>query len=82
VAVLRDIKFFNEPLWKYLASLIYIFLAFYVSKLLDYLVNAWLKKCGVENRHQAGHDLLLEVLHGPVKVIAFVILLNIRPQRF
>ena len=76
VAVLRDIKFFNEPLWKYLASLIYIFLAFYVSKLLDYLVNAWLKKWASKTATKLD-DLLLEVLHGPVKVIAFVILLNI-----
>jgi MscS family membrane protein len=76
VAVLRDHKFFNEPLWKYFASLIYIFLAFSVSKFLDYLVNAWLKKWAAKTETRLD-DLLLEVLHGPVKVVAFVILLNI-----
>ena len=76
VAVLRDHKLFNEPLWKYFASLIYIFLAFCVSKFLDYLVNAWLKKWAAKTETRLD-DLLLEVLHGPVKVVAFVILLNI-----
>ena len=76
VPVLRDFKLFHEPLWKYIASLIYIFLAFYVSKLLDYLVNAWLKKWASKTATKLD-DLLLEVLHGPVKVVAFVILLNI-----
>ena len=76
VPVLRDCKLFNEPLWKYFASLIYIFLAFYVSKLLDYLVNAWLKKWAAKTETKLD-DLLLEVLHGPVKVVVFVILLNI-----
>src|ERR1041385_2561086 len=33
--LLRDTHFLGEPLWKYLASLIYIFLAFYIAKLFD-----------------------------------------------
>src|SRR5882757_7431750 len=32
------------PLWQYLASLIYIFLAFCASKWLDVLTRVWLKK--------------------------------------
>ena len=32
---LREIRLLREPLWKYLASLIYIFLAFYIAKLFD-----------------------------------------------
>src|SRR4051794_1748607 len=35
VPVLREIHFLGEPLWKYIASFIYIFLAFYVAKLFD-----------------------------------------------
>ena len=39
-----DTKVLDEPLWKYLASLIYVLLAFYVAKLLDWIVNGWLKQ--------------------------------------
>ena len=44
VAVLRTNTVFGQPLWKYIASLIYVFLAFYISKLLDFLTGVWLKK--------------------------------------
>lgn len=67
---------FGQPLWKYLASLIYIFLAFYVSKLMDYLFGAWLKKWA-ERTETKFDDLLVALLRGPVKVVAFVIFLHI-----
>jgi len=76
VSVLREHALFGQPLWKYLSSLIYILLAFYVSKILDYIVNAWLKHWTSKTATKVD-DLLLEVLHGPVKVIAFVIFLHI-----
>jgi len=41
--VLRTEIWENE-LWKYLFSLGYIFLAFYISKFLDYLTRIWLKR--------------------------------------
>ncbi|MDB6024588.1 MAG: Low conductance mechanosensitive channel YnaI, partial [Verrucomicrobiales bacterium] len=64
------------PLWQYCASLIYIFLAFYISKMIDFSFRSWLKKWA-ENTDTKFDDLLLELLHGPVKVIAFVIFLFI-----
>ncbi len=66
----------GEPLWKYLASLIYIVLAFYIAKLIDFLANVWLKRLTAKTETELD-DLLLEMLHGPVKVVAFVIFLNI-----
>ena len=36
-------QWFGNEVWKYLFSLVYIFLAFYVSKFLDYLTRVWLK---------------------------------------
>src|SRR5208283_1491425 len=42
--ILREVRLLGEPLWKYLASLIYILLAFYVSKLIDFIVRIRLKK--------------------------------------
>ena len=76
VEVLNTTTVFGEPLWKYIASLIYIFLAFYISKFLDYLTRVWLKKWTARTKTQLD-DLLLGLLNGPVKVVAFVIFLNI-----
>jgi MscS family membrane protein len=75
-APLRDTTLLGEPLWKYLASLIYILLAFYAAKLIDFVARVWLKK--VTSRTLNGvDDVLLELLHGPIKVVVFVLLLNI-----
>jgi len=73
---LRDQTVLEQPLWKYLASLIYIALAFCVAWLLDWFVSVWLKKLAAKKESKYD-DLILELLRGPVKVVAFVILLNI-----
>ena len=67
---------FDQPLWKYIASLIYIVLAFYIAKLLDLIINGWLKRWAAKTETKYD-DLLLELLRGPVKVVAFVIFLHI-----
>jgi MscS family membrane protein len=67
---------FGNPLWQYLASLIYIILAFYVSKLLDYIIQVELRKWAKKTTTNLD-DLLLDLLRGPVKVVSFVILLHI-----
>lgn len=69
-------QLWGNELWKYLFSLIYIFLAFYISKLLDYLTRVWLKKWAEKSKTKFD-DLVLELLNGPVKVVAFVIFLRI-----
>src|SRR5919108_2345183 len=69
-------QLWGNELWKYLFSLIYIFLAFYVSKLLDYLTRVWLKKLAARTQTQFD-DVLLDLLNGPVKIVAFVIFLRI-----
>ncbi len=66
----------GNPLWQYLASLIYVVLAFYVSKGLDYLIQVQIRKWAAKTATQMD-DLLLELLRGPVKLIAFVIFLHI-----
>jgi len=66
----------GNEIWKYIASLVYIFLAFYISKFLDFLTRVWLKRWA--QKTQAKFDeLLLDLLNGPVKVVAFVIFLHI-----
>lgn len=66
----------GNELWKYLFSLIYIFLAFYVSKFLDYLTRVWLKRWA-ERTSTKFDDLVLDLLNGPIKVVAFMIFLRI-----
>jgi len=76
IEVLNDIVIFGQPLWKYVASLIYILLAFYVSKLIDFVTRVWLKKIAARTGVRL-HDLLLDVLEGPIKIVVFVLFLNI-----
>ena len=66
----------GEPLWKYIASLFYILLAFYASKFIDYVTRVWLKNIAARTQTKI-NDLLIDLLHGPVKVVAFVVLLHI-----
>jgi MscS family membrane protein len=76
IGMLRDYEFFGQPYWKYLSSLIYIFLAFLISKTLDSLTGVWLKRWA-ERTESKFDDMLLEALRGPVKVTAFVIFLHV-----
>ncbi len=69
-------ELFGNPLWQYLASLIYIILAFYISKLLDYIIQVQLRKWAARTATRFD-DLLLDLLHGPVKIVTFVVLLHI-----
>ena len=81
IEMLNSTTAFGQPLWKYLAALIYIFLAFYVSKFLDFLTRVWLKKFTARTRTRLD-DLLLGLLNGPIKIVAFVIFLNIGLEMF
>jgi MscS family membrane protein len=76
VTVLHDNTFMEQPLWKYLASMLYIVLAFFIAIGLDFVVNHWLKRLAAKTDTKYD-DLILELLRGPVKVVAFVIFLNI-----
>ncbi|MFM8471044.1 MAG: mechanosensitive ion channel family protein [Limisphaerales bacterium] len=68
--------FFGNPLWQYLASLIYIVLAFYVAKFLDWLTRVWLRRFTSQTKSTLD-DKLLELLNGPIQVVAFVVFLHI-----
>jgi MscS family membrane protein len=76
VRFLRDHTVLGQPLWKYGASLLFVFLAFYLSKFLDFATRVWLKKLTARTQTQLD-DLVLDVLNGPIKVVSFVILLHI-----
>ena len=76
VPALREITFLGEPLWKYVASLIYILLAFYTAKLIDFIARIWLSKVTARTETKLD-DLVLGLLRGPIKVVVFVLLLDI-----
>jgi MscS family membrane protein len=73
---LREHKLLGEPLWKYLASLIYILLAFFVARLVDLVARVWLKKLTAKTETLLD-DMLLDLLHGPVRMLTFVIFLDL-----
>jgi MscS family membrane protein len=81
VPALEYDRIFGIPLWQYCASLIYIFLAFYISKILDFLTRVWLKKLTARTKTQFD-DLFLDLLNGPVKILAFVIFLRVGLEVF
>ncbi len=66
----------GNPLWQYIASLIYIVLAFYVAKFLDWLTRVWLRQF-TSRTQTTVDDRLLELLNGPIKVAVFVVFLHI-----
>ena len=76
IPLLTDHKFLGEPLWKYIASLLYILLAFYAAKLIDVITRVWLKRLATRARSRIG-ETLLELLRGPIKLVVFVVLLNV-----
>lgn len=76
VAALRDHTLLGEPLWKYVASIAYVVLAFVIARLIDLAANLWLRR--LASRPGASlDDLFIELLRGPIKLVAFVLLLNI-----
>lgn len=76
VAFLDQTKLFDQPLWKYIAYVIYILLAFYSSKAIDWLVSSRLRKWAAKTKTPFD-DLLLKIIHGPIKVVSFVVFLHV-----
>ena len=66
----------GNPLWQYLASLIYIVLAFYAAKLLDSFIQTQLRRWANRTKTRLS-QLIPELLHGPVKIVTFVVLLHL-----
>ena len=69
-------SYFGRPLWQYIASLFYLFLAFYVSKTIDWLIQSRLKQWA-ERTETEWDDIVVNLVDGPVKTIAFVIFLHL-----
>ena len=73
---LRDTTLLGQPAWKYIASAIYFLLAVVFAWLLDFIINGCLKRLAAKTATKYD-DLVLGLLRGPVKVVAFIILIHI-----
>jgi MscS family membrane protein len=69
------------PLWQYLASLIYVFLAFCAAKFFDLMTGVYLKQWAQSTKTTLD-DLVVSMIKGPVKVVSFVVLLYVGLEIF
>lgn len=76
-----QVKILRRPLWQYLATLLYVFIALQVARLVDWIIHSRLRKLA-ERTETEWDDILLNLVDGPVKVIVFVVLLNVGIQLF
>ena len=76
IEAFQRVEFMGEPAWKPMVFLIYLLVAFFVAKLCDFVVCICLKRLAHRTETKLD-DLLLDFLHGPVKVVVFVVFLNI-----
>lgn len=76
-----QVTFLGNPLWQYLSTLIYVVLAFVVSKALDGFVKNRLQRWAAKTTNQ-WDDLVVRLVDGPVKIVSFVVLLNVGLQLF
>jgi MscS family membrane protein len=67
---------FRIPRWQYLASLVYLVLAFYFSRTLDWLIQNRLKQWAAKTATE-WDDILVKLADGPVKAISLVFLIHI-----
>jgi MscS family membrane protein len=72
---------FHRPLWQYLATLLYVVIALQVARLVDWIIHSRLKILAARTKTE-WDDILLNLVDGPVKVIVFVLLLNVGLQLF
>ncbi|MGA4644678.1 mechanosensitive ion channel family protein [Limisphaera sp. 4302-co] len=69
-------EFLGMKLWRYLASLVYLLLAIYGSRFVDHLLTVRLRRFAARTASR-WDDLLIDMLHGPVRMVALVIFLHI-----
>ena len=75
-AFLRENSVFEIPLWQYVASLLFILVAFLSARVLGFIIGGWVKRWAGKTKTKTD-DLLIDLLHGPVKLIAFVVFLHV-----
>jgi MscS family membrane protein len=74
-------KLGGYPLWQYLASLLWVMLAFVTATVVDYLMTKQLSRLAAKTRTELD-EKLLAALHGPVKVIVTLLMLQLGVHMF
>ncbi len=64
-------RFLSVPLWQCLAALIYVGLGLLLAKLIDLILGVQLRKWA-GRKQNVFVDKILGLIHGPIKVLAFV----------
>ena len=76
-----QIPILHKPLWQYIASGIYLLIAFYLSRLVDWFaknrLTQWVKRTGTK-----WDDVLIHLAHGPVKMLVLVMLFHLGLEVF
>lgn len=71
----------GNPLWQYVASFLYVILAFAAAKLVDVIFRTQLTRLAARTRTEAD-DRLIALARDPVKLITFVLLLHLGLRAF
>lgn len=79
IAPLRYAPVGGIPLWQYASSLLYVVIALYLSRFLDAVVTKRLRLWASRTTTKLD-DILIDLLHGPLRLISFVILLHLGMQ--
>jgi MscS family membrane protein len=74
-----QLNFCGNAVWQYLGFLLYTLLAFFLSKAADLLVSNYLKRLAARTATE-WDDVLLEVLHGPLKLVVFIFFMHLGIQ--
>jgi MscS family membrane protein len=63
------------PLWQYFASLVWVILAFVVAQVVDWVMTHQLRRVAARTKTELD-DRLIGILHKPVKLAIFLVMLN------
>jgi MscS family membrane protein len=74
-------KLWGKPIWEYLASLVYLILALFISGLLDVIARVLLKRWAAA-KSNAIAALVIDLLKGPLRIICLIVLINAGLQVF
>ncbi len=69
------------PLWQYVASFLWVVLAFVMAGLIDFLMTHTLRRLTAQTKTDLD-DRLLEILHKPVKITVVLIMLHAGVEMF
>ncbi len=71
----------GRPLWQYVATGLWIVMAFLVAQVADFVMTRWVKRLTAKTETDLD-DKLLEILHRPLKIVVVLVVLKVGLQVF